>query len=96
MIKFRIQIRIQRQIYETLIDSSATENFMSQALMNREEFNTRKFEKNYLIQVVSGDELDTKVTEKITLMIMTIQNHQEALTFDIVGMITHNIILEMF
>ena len=63
--------------------------------MNREEFSTRKLEKSYLIQVVSGDELDTKITKKITFMIMIIQNHQEALIFDIVEMIIHNIILEM-
>ena len=63
--------------------------------MDREGFSTRKLEKSYLIQVVSGDELDTKITKKTTLMIMTIQNHQEALIFDIVEMITHNIILEM-
>ena len=28
MIEFRIQIKIQRRIYETLIDLNATENFM--------------------------------------------------------------------
>ena len=95
MIEFRIQIRIQKQIYETLIDSGATGNFMFQALVNREGFSTRKLEKSYLIQVVSGDELDTKITKKTALMIMTIQNHQEALIFDIVEMIIHNIILEM-
>ena len=63
--------------------------------MNREGFNTRKLEKNYLIQVVSGDELDTKITKETALMIMTIQNHQKALIFDIIEMIIHNIILEM-
>ena len=63
--------------------------------MNCEEFSTRKLKKSYLIQVVSEDELDTKIIKKIIFMIMTIQNHQKALIFDIVEMITHNIILEM-
>ena len=95
MIEFRIQIKIQKQIYETLIDSDATENFIFQIFMNREEFSTRKFEKSYLIQVVNEDELDTKITKKTAFMIMTIQNHQEALIFDIVEMIIYNIILGM-
>ena len=63
--------------------------------MNCEEFSTRKLEKNYLIQFVNENELDTKVTKEMILMIMTIQNHQKALICDIVEMIIHDIILEM-
>ena len=49
IIEFRIQIKIQKQIYETLIDSNATENFISQIFINREGFSIRELEKNYLI-----------------------------------------------
>ena len=69
---------------------------MFKTFVNREEFNIRKLEKSCLIQVVNEDELDTKITKKTAFMIITIQNHQEALIFDIVEMITHNIILKMF
>ena len=63
--------------------------------MNREEFSTHKLEKSYLIQIVNEDELDTKIIKKTTFMIMTFQNHQKILIFDIVEMIIHEIILEM-
>ena len=68
---------------------------MFQIFVNRKRFSTRKFKKSYLIQIVSGDELDTKIMKKTIFIIIIIQNHQEELIFDIVKIIIHNILLEM-
>ena len=81
-----------------MVDSDATENFMSQKLISRKGLATQRKKDAYDLTVIDGSPLpseDGRVdTETIPLPI-AIQHHHEELTFDIVRMATHDIVLGM-
>ena len=70
--KLQIQIKVNERIFKTLINSKTTKNFMSQQLMNREEFVIRKLKKSQIIQVIDERKLKIRVIEKIVSLFITI------------------------
>ena len=81
-----------------MIDSSAIDNFMTKALVEREEYFTRKKSNAYNLVVVDGNSLldeNEKVNKETKSLLIAIQQHHEKLIFNIVEISTHDIVLEM-
>jgi len=81
-----------------MVDSDATDNFMVRALVKREEYFTRKKPDAYNLMIVDGNSLldeNERVNKETKPLLIAIQQHHEELIFDIVEIITHDIVLEM-
>ena len=81
-----------------MIDFDAIDNFMTKALVERKEYSIRKKPNAYNLVIVDENPLldeNEKVNKETKLLSIAIQQHHEKLTFDIVGMITHDIVLRM-
>ena len=46
--------------------------------------------------MINEDKLKTSITKKTIFLFMTIQRHHEKITFEIVQMIIHDLVLNMF
>ncbi len=81
-----------------MINFDATSNFMVKALVKRKEYFTRRKPNAYNLVIVDGNSLlveNERVNKKTKLLSIAIQQYHEKLIFDIVKMITHDIVLEM-
>ena len=79
-----------------MIDSGATGNFISRDLVRSADLPTRKKKQQYDLQMADGSILSTgRVDEETTSLPVAIQRHHEEITFDVVGMATHHVILGM-
>ena len=95
---FQTSINVNEQRLTAMIDSSATENFISQILVDRKEFSTRKKNDEYDLIIIDDNSLfneDERVSEETTSLSIATQRHHEKLIFDIVRMIIHDIVLKM-
>ena len=82
-----------------MINFDAIGNFVSSSLMNRKDLLTQKKKDAYNLMTIDEDPLknnDEIIIEKIIFLTMTFQQHHEELTLNIVRMINHDIVLEMF
>ena len=82
----------------TMIDSNAIDNFMARALVKRKEYSTRRKSNAYNLVIVNENSLlveNERVNKETKLLLIAIQQHHEKLIFDIVEMITYDIVLEM-
>ncbi len=81
-----------------MVDSDAIDNFMARALVEREEYSTRKKPNAYNLIIVDGNPLldeNEKVNKETKLLSIAIRQHHEELIFNIVEMTTYDIVLEM-
>ena len=78
-----------------MIDSDATETFIFSCLVEKFELMTQKKQNNYELSVIDRSQLETRVDKETTFLLIAIQQHHETLTFDVVLMISHDIILDM-
>jgi len=81
-----------------MVDFGATSNFMAKALVKREEYSTQKKPNAYNLVVVDGNPLPNKnerVNKETKSLSIAIQQHHEELIFNIVKIITHDIVLGM-
>jgi len=81
-----------------MVDSNATSNFMVKALVEREGYSTRRKPNAYNLVIVDGNSLfagNERVNKETKSLSIAIQQYHEKLIFDIVEMITHDIVLEM-
>jgi hypothetical protein len=95
---FQTPINVNEQRLTAMIDSGATGNFMSRTLVDRKGFSTRKKNDGYDLVVIDDSPLlseDERVSEETTPLSIATQRHHEELIFDIVRMITHDIVLGM-
>ena len=95
---FQTSINVNEQRFTAMIDSSATENFISQILVDRKEFSTRKKNDEYDLIIINDNSLfneNERMSKKTTSLSIAIQRHHEKFIFDIVQMIIHDIVLEM-
>lgn len=91
-----IPVMINGQRTIAMIDSGATGNFVSRDLVRSVDLPTRRKEDQYDLQMADGSTLSTgRIDEETYSLPVTIQRHHEELTFDVVGMATHYIILGM-
>ena len=95
---FQTSINVNEHRFTAMIDSSATENFMSESLIERKRLSTRQKKNAYDLIIINENSLSSENervnTETRSLSIAT-QRHHEKLIFDIVRMITHDIVLKM-
>jgi len=81
-----------------MVDSGATGNFMARALVEKEDYSTQKKPDVYSLVTVDENPLpdgNERVNRETKSLSIAIQQHHEKLTFDIVGIITHDIVLRM-
>ena len=94
---FQTSINVNEHRFIIMIDSSTTKNFMFQKLINKKN---SLFKKNiYNLIVIDENSLlnkNEKINIKIILLSIVIQQHHKKLIFNIIRMITHNIVLKMF
>ena len=95
---FQTSINVNEHRLTAIIDSNATKNFMSQDLIERKRLSTRKKDDSYDLIIIDENSLSNENervnTETKSLSIAT-QRHHEKLIFDIVRMITHDVVLRM-
>ena len=95
---FQTSINVNEHRLTAIIDSNATKNFMSQDLIERKRLSTRKKDDSYDLIIIDENSLlsenERVNTETKSLSIAT-QQHHEKLIFDIVRMITHDVVLKM-
>ena len=81
-----------------MIDFNAIDNFITRALVERKKYFIRKKLDAYNLVIVNKNSLfdeNEKVNKETKLLLIAIQQYYEKLIFDIVKIITHNIVLEM-
>ena len=79
-----------------MIDSGATGSFISKRLVDQNDLPTREKDTQYTLQLIDGSKISSGKLERETRPLpVVIQRHHEELTFDIVGMATHDIVLGM-
>ena len=82
-----------------MIDSSATKNFMSQNFIERINFFIRRKNDTYDLMIIDENSLSSKnerMNTKIISLSLVIRQHHEKFIFDIMRMITHDVVLKMF
>ncbi len=95
---FITSIKINDRQLIAMIDSSATNNFMTKALVKRKKYSTQKKFDAYNLVVVDENPLlneNEKVNKETKPLSIAIQQHHEKLIFNIVKIITYDIVLEM-
>jgi len=81
-----------------MIDFGAIDNFMIRAFVEKKDYFTQKKPDAYNLVIVDKNPLldeNERVDRETKLLPIAIQQHHEKLIFDIVGMVTHNIVLRM-
>ncbi len=81
-----------------MIDFNATSNFMIKAFVKREKYSIRKKSNAYNLMIVDKNPLlarNERVNKETKSLLIAIQQHHEKLIFNIVEIITHDIVLEM-
>ncbi len=95
---FTTPVKVNGRRLTAMVDSGATGNFMARALVEREGYPTQKKLDAYNLVVVDENPLldgNGRVDKETKPLPIAIQQHHEELTFDIVGMATHDIVLGM-
>ena len=95
---FQVSIYVNEHRLRAMIDSSATENFMTKTLIEEKNFSTRK--KSVVYDLITIDEQlltdqDEKVNEKTKSLQVTTQRHYETFTFDVIRIISHDVVLRI-
>ncbi len=95
---FITSVKVNGRRFIAMVDSDATGNFMIRALVKKEDYSTQKKPDAYNLMIVDENPLpdeNEKVNRETKSLPIAIQQHHEELIFDIVGMATHDIVLEM-
>ena len=95
---FCTPIRLRFHRLTTMINFDAIKNFVSSSLVDRKGLPTQKKKDVYSLVTIDGDPLkdnDEMIIEEIIPLTMTLQQHHEELTLDIVRMASHDIVLGM-
>ena len=95
---FCTSIRLEFHRFIAMINFDATRNFVSSFFVNKKELLTQKKKDAYNLMTINGDSLknnDEMIIEEIIFLTMTLQQHHEELTLNVVRMINHDVVLEM-
>jgi len=91
-----VPVKIDGQRTIAMIDSGASGNFISEALVRLVGLPTRRKKDPYNLRIADGSTLlKGSVDEETTSLPFTIQRHYKEMSFDVIGMATHYIILGM-
>jgi hypothetical protein len=95
---FITSVKINDRRFTAMVDSGATGNFMTRALVKKKGYSTQKKSDAYNLMIVDENPLldeNERVNRETKPLSIAIQQHHEELTFNIVGMATHDIVLRM-
>jgi len=95
---FITPVKVNDRRFTAMVDSGATGNFMAKALVEKEDYSTQKKLDVYSLVTVDKNSLpdeNERVNRETKPLSIAIQQHHEELTFDIVGMATHDIVLRI-
>jgi hypothetical protein len=95
---FTTSVKVNGRRFIAMVDFGATGNFMIRALVKKEGYPTQKKPDVYNLVIVDENSLlnkNERVNKETKSLSIAIQQHHEKLIFDIVGMVTHDIVLEM-
>jgi len=95
---FIISVKINGRRFIAIVDSDATDNFMSRSLVEREGYSTQRKSDAYNLIIVDRNPLSDKnrrVNKETKLLSIAIQQHYKKLIFNIVRITTYNIVLEI-
>jgi len=95
---FITSVKINGRRFIAMIDSGATGNFMVRALVKKEDYSTQKKPNVYSLMAVDENSLsdeNERVDRETKPLSIAIQQHHEKLIFDIMEIITHDIVLRM-
>ena len=85
---------INENRHSAMIDSEFENNYVSTALARRKKFFTRSKDKNAFEAFVIEKEFVNKMNQKTISLPVAIQQHHEELTFDLIEMIIHKVVLK--
>ena len=91
---FQIVITINESRHTAMIDSNSENNYVSTILTKRKKFFTRLKSKNAFETFVIEEEFVNKMNQETISLSVAIQQHHEDLTFDLIEMIIHEIVLK--
>ena len=77
-----------------MIDSDSKNNYVSTVLTRRKEFSTQLKSKDAFEAFVIEKEFVDKMNQKTISLPVAIQQHHEELTFDLIKMIIHEVVLK--
>ena len=92
-------IRINDHKITIIINSNASTNFISTNFVNRKKLFTRSKNDNYSLITINDKTLlnnNKMMNLKTRSLSIVIQQYHEKNIFDIIEMITHNIVLKLF
>ncbi len=95
---FITPVKINSYRLTAIVDSDTTDNFMARALVNRKKYSIQEKSDVYNLIIVDRNLLsdgNRRVDEKTKLLPIAIQQHYKKLIFDIVEIVTHDIVLEI-
>ena len=76
-----------------LVDSEATDNYISENFANRTDVSRQDKEVEYELKLFNSNL--NQIKKEIKLLLMTAQQHHKTIIFDIVEMVTHDVVLEI-
>ena len=91
---FQTDIMINGSRHSAMIDSEFKNNYVSTVLMRRKRFFIRSKDKDAFETFAIGEEFVNKMNQETISISVAIQQHHEELTFDLIEMIIHEVVLE--
>ena len=91
----KLMIKFDERIIKAFVNSKTTLNFISQFIVNKYQFKIIKLRQLQHLLMINEDKLKISITKKIISLFMTIQRHYEEITFEIVQMTIHDLVLSM-
>ncbi len=91
-----VPVKIDGQRTIVIIDSGASGNFISEALVRLVGLLTRRKKDLYDLRMADGSTLlKGSVDKETTSLLFIIQRHYKEMSFDVIGIATYHIILGM-
>ena len=92
----KLMIKLNERIIKALVNLKATLNFITQFVVNKYWFKIVKLSKSQQLLMINENKLKTIITKKTIFLFMIIQRHHEKIIFEIVQIIIHDLVLNMF
>ena len=86
---------LKKKIFEIFVNSKIINNFMSRKFVKQQKYIIKKLRRFIKLQLIDETKFN-KITKKTNSLLIIIQRHHEKISFEIVQIITHDIVLKMF
>jgi hypothetical protein len=91
----KLSVQLNRHWMKALVDSGSQESYVSAQAVFKAGLRPLQKQTSYPLHVANGQPMpeEAKITHEVTGVTLSIQDHQEKMTFDVFGLATHDIIL---